>query len=67
MEKKEEKPTEEKPEETKAGQIEVIPNSYTYVVEVDGERIGTENVETAVILSKLEKIDQAIKELQNKK
>lgn len=66
MEKEETKQPEKQPEE-KPGQIEAIPNSYTYVVEVDGERIGTESVETAVILSKLEKIDKAIQELKNKK
>jgi hypothetical protein len=51
---------EEKKEEVVPGQIEAIPTAYTYVIEVDGERISTENLDTAVILSQLEKINKKL-------
>ena len=48
------------------GQIEAVPSAFSYVVEVDGEKVSTENIETAIILSKLEKIHQEIKDLKEK-
>jgi hypothetical protein len=53
---------EEKKEEVVPGQIEVHPSAFTYVVEVNGERVSTENPETAVIFSMLEKIYKKLEE-----
>ena len=55
------KPKEEAPESPVPGQIELHPTAYTYVVEVSGEQIGTEDPVMAVVLSMLEKNSQELK------
>lgn len=72
MEKENKKPKEEAPESNKTpeapetpvpGAIEAHPTAYTYVVEVSGEKIGTDDPVMAVVLSKLEQNSQGIKEI----
>jgi hypothetical protein len=60
-----EKPKEEASESSEVipGQIEAHPTAYTYVVEVSGEKIGTEDPVMAVVLSKLEQNSQDIKKI----
>lgn len=55
---------EEKQEQLQPGEIEVVAIDHAYNVVVDGEKVQVSNLETALVLSKLEKIDQA---LQKKK
>jgi hypothetical protein len=50
------KEDQEKEKEIVSGQIEAHPTAFSYVVDVGGERVQTENPETAIILSMLEKI-----------
>lgn len=54
----------EVPESTAPGQIEAHPSAYTYVVEVSGEKIGTEDPVMAVVLSKLEQNSQELKAIR---
>jgi len=49
-----------KNKEEKKDNIEIIPTGALYQVEIDGETIRTENLEIALILNKLEKIDQKL-------
>lgn len=58
---------EEKEETLKPGEIEVVPTDHVYNVVVDEEKVQVASLETALVLSKLEKIDRRLQELRNKK
>jgi len=57
------KETPEAPEIAVPGQIEAHPTAYTYIVEVGGEKIGTDDPVMAVVLSKLEQNSQDLKKI----
>ena len=57
----------EKEENLKPGEIEAIPTDQVYNVVVDDEKVQVASLETALVLSKLDRIDKQLQELQKKK